>query len=268
MALRTAGADHESRPSFSITGQCCAIASGSSATSGRRHVQDVPDRYANMNAESPNNWNYERTTASRFGARTRRNSGATRLTWQATPRNKLGFYIDYTRTAPARQSSADGGQCRAPGDGWTAAGPRNRSGRGHELTRIRNDSRRPLEDHAGHLQAPLSNRSSSKAGSRRSGRSGATSGRPARAVIRSRSPSRRRGEYAVSDAVHQLHLPRLAGAGRDDSAERELPWVAVVRHRLAQYEGRLPGRLHDREDADVRRTADSATASAMGCRTN
>ena len=80
-----------------------------------------------------------------------------------------------------------------------------------------------------------------------------------------RSPSSRRRPACRSS---NLGLSRLAGTGRHDPAERPLPRVAVVRDRLAQHEGRLPGRLHDREDAAVRRPADQPTASTTASRTS
>ena len=112
--------------------------------------------------------------------------GATRLTWQATQRHKLGFYIDYTKNCTGSSVSADGGQCRAPGDGWTAAGPGIGPGVIDELAGVGHDLGRADEDHAGHLHgAALEPRCSSKRGSPRSGRSGATSARSAPPLTRS-----------------------------------------------------------------------------------
>jgi hypothetical protein len=85
--------------------------------------QDVPNLYGNRNADNPNNWNYEKDDSVKVRNASSKKLGATRLTWQATPRNKLGFYIDYTKNCTASSYIPDGGQCRSPGDGWTAAGP-------------------------------------------------------------------------------------------------------------------------------------------------
>ena len=83
---------------------------------------------------------------------------ATRLTWQATSRNRLGFYIDYTRNCTASSVIADGGQCRAPGDGWTAAGP----GIGPGVSTASPESASILDARSKIMQAtytaPLSNR--------------------------------------------------------------------------------------------------------------
>ena len=86
-------------------------------------IQDVPNRYGNLNARDPNNWNYQRDADVKVRSATSKLLGAARLTWQATPRNKLGFYIDYTRNCTGSSVVPDGGQCRSPGDGWTASGP-------------------------------------------------------------------------------------------------------------------------------------------------
>src|SRR5436190_1655044 len=48
---------------------------------------------------------------------------AVRLTWQATQKNKFGFYIDYTKNCSGGAYKEGGSQCRAPGDGWVASGP-------------------------------------------------------------------------------------------------------------------------------------------------
>ena len=48
---------------------------------------------------------------------------AVRLTWQATQKNKIGFYIDYTKNCSAGAYKEGGDQCRAPGEGWIATGP-------------------------------------------------------------------------------------------------------------------------------------------------
>ena len=48
---------------------------------------------------------------------------AVRLTWQATQKNKFGFYIDYTKNCSGGAYKEGGDQCRAPGDGWVASGP-------------------------------------------------------------------------------------------------------------------------------------------------
>ncbi len=86
-------------------------------------AQDVPNLYANKNANTPNNWNYEKDDNVKVRTANSKKLGAARLTWQATPRNKVGFYIDYTKNCTASSFTPDSGQCRSPGEGWTAAGP-------------------------------------------------------------------------------------------------------------------------------------------------
>ena len=85
--------------------------------------QDSPNLYANKNAGNPNAWTYVRDDSIKVRNATSKRIGATRLTWQATQRNKFGFYIDYTKNCSGSSVSKDGGQCRTPGDGWTASGP-------------------------------------------------------------------------------------------------------------------------------------------------
>jgi hypothetical protein len=85
--------------------------------------QDVPRIFANANAGDPNLWTYQ--ADDRIKVRNAQSNLITgvRTTWQATPRNKVGFYIDYTQKCSASSFVKGSGQCREPGDDWTAAGP-------------------------------------------------------------------------------------------------------------------------------------------------
>jgi hypothetical protein len=85
--------------------------------------QDVPNRFANKNFADPNAWRYVADESVKVRNATSKKIAATRLTWQASQRNKLGFYVDYTKNCSASSVTSDGSQCRKPGDGWTAAGP-------------------------------------------------------------------------------------------------------------------------------------------------
>jgi hypothetical protein len=85
--------------------------------------QDVPNQYGNKNAADPNAWTFARDESVNMRNANSKKIGATRLTWQATQKNKLGFYIDYTKNCSGSSFTRDSGQCREPGDGWTASGP-------------------------------------------------------------------------------------------------------------------------------------------------
>ena len=85
--------------------------------------QEVPRNFANKNAGNPNAWNYVRDDSIQVRNANSKKIVATRLTWQATQKNKLGFYVDYTKNCSGSSFSSDGGQCRQPGKGWTASGP-------------------------------------------------------------------------------------------------------------------------------------------------
>ena len=63
------------------------------------------------------------TTAPSVRNSTSKTLNAVRLTWQATQKNKFGFYIDYTKNCSGGAYKEGGDQCRAPGDGWMASGP-------------------------------------------------------------------------------------------------------------------------------------------------
>jgi hypothetical protein len=87
------------------------------------NYQDVPNQYANLNTGNPNSWYFDRDTSVKVRNATSKKILAGRLTWQANQRNKIGFYMDYTKNCSASSVVPDSGQCREPGDDWTAAGP-------------------------------------------------------------------------------------------------------------------------------------------------
>ena len=85
--------------------------------------QDTPGVYANANVGNPSVWAYAKDDSIKVRNANSKKIGAARLTWQATQRDKLGLYVDYTKNCSGSAFSSDGGQCRGPGDGWTASGP-------------------------------------------------------------------------------------------------------------------------------------------------
>ena len=85
--------------------------------------QDAPRTFGNANAGNPNLWTYAPDEKVKVRMAQSNLITGVRTTWQATPRNKLAFYIDYTQKCSAGSYAKDSGQCREPGDDWTAAGP-------------------------------------------------------------------------------------------------------------------------------------------------
>jgi hypothetical protein len=85
--------------------------------------QQVPNRFANLNAGNPAIWAYQADPNIRMRSASSKLLGAGRVTWQAAQRHKFGYYLDYTQNCTGSSVSKEGGQCRAPGDDWTAAGP-------------------------------------------------------------------------------------------------------------------------------------------------
>ncbi len=84
---------------------------------------DTQNQYANRNAGNANEWRWVRDESVRVRNATSKLVNAVRLTSQVTQRNKVGFYIDYTKNCSASAFVRDSDQCRNPGDGWTGAGP-------------------------------------------------------------------------------------------------------------------------------------------------
>ena len=87
------------------------------------NYQDVINLYGNLNASNPNIWTYAKDDSVKVRNANSKKIGATRLTWQASRRDKIGFYMDYTKNCSGSSFAKDSGQCREPGDGWTASGP-------------------------------------------------------------------------------------------------------------------------------------------------
>jgi hypothetical protein len=85
--------------------------------------QEQQNLYDNLNAGNPNAWTWARSTALSVRNSTSKTLNAVRLTWQATQKNKVGFYIDYTNNCSAGAYKTGGNQCRGPGEGWIATGP-------------------------------------------------------------------------------------------------------------------------------------------------
>jgi hypothetical protein len=85
--------------------------------------QEQQNLYANLNAGDPNAWTWARNNALSIRNSTSKTLNSGRFTWQATQKNKFGFYYDYTKNCSAGAYTEGGGQCRGPGDGWLATGP-------------------------------------------------------------------------------------------------------------------------------------------------
>ena len=84
---------------------------------------DTQNQYANRNAGNAAAWTWAKDEGVRVRNDTSRWVNAIRVTDQVTPRNKAGFYFDYTMNCSGSSFVKDSGQCRSPGDDWTASGP-------------------------------------------------------------------------------------------------------------------------------------------------
>jgi hypothetical protein len=84
--------------------------------------QEILNLYGNQNAGDQSKWTYVADT--NLGARTAaaKMIEAIRLTGQATPRNKVGFYLDYQNVCNGSAYAKGAEQCRDRGDDWIAIG--------------------------------------------------------------------------------------------------------------------------------------------------
>jgi len=86
-------------------------------------AQDIPGSYANANAGDPNAWTYVANPAITDRNASSQGIYSGRITWQATPKNKLSFYEDHqTQCSQASYLTTSDGACRAAGSNWLATG--------------------------------------------------------------------------------------------------------------------------------------------------
>ena len=84
--------------------------------------QDIPGLFGNKNAGDPTKWTYVADTNVKGRAAAAKLIDAIRLTAQATPRNKVGFYFDYQSVCNGSAYAKGAEQCRDRGDDWVALG--------------------------------------------------------------------------------------------------------------------------------------------------
>jgi hypothetical protein len=87
------------------------------------NYQETQNQYANRNVGNPSAWTWARDENVRVRNAASRFLNSVRMTTQVTPRNKVGFYADYTMNCSGSSVVKDSGECRSPGDDWTASGP-------------------------------------------------------------------------------------------------------------------------------------------------
>ena len=87
------------------------------------NYQEQQNLFANANAGNPNAWTWVKAETPSVRNSMSKTLNAVRLTWQATQKNKFGFYIDYTKNCSGGAYKDGGDQCRAPGKDWVASGP-------------------------------------------------------------------------------------------------------------------------------------------------
>src|SRR5215510_13389208 len=84
--------------------------------------QEIPGLFGNLNAGNQASWNYDKDTGLPARAAAAKLIEAIRLTGQATPRNKVGFYLDYQQVCNGSAYTQGAPQCRDRGDNWVALG--------------------------------------------------------------------------------------------------------------------------------------------------
>jgi len=84
--------------------------------------QEIPGLFGNLNAGNQNSWFYDKDTSLPARGAAAKMIEAIRLTGQATPRNKVGFYLDYQKVCNGSAYLKGATQCRDRGDDWVALG--------------------------------------------------------------------------------------------------------------------------------------------------
>jgi len=84
--------------------------------------QEIPGLFGNKNAGNQASWVYDKDPSLPARAAAAKMIEAIRLTGQATPRNKVGFYLDYQQVCNGSAYTKGAPQCRDRGDDWVALG--------------------------------------------------------------------------------------------------------------------------------------------------
>jgi hypothetical protein len=84
--------------------------------------QEIPGLFGNKNAGDPNAWTYVADQSLKARSDAAKLIEAIRLTGQASPRNKVGFYLDYQRVCNGSAYAKGAEQCRDRGDDWVGLG--------------------------------------------------------------------------------------------------------------------------------------------------
>jgi hypothetical protein len=86
------------------------------------NYQEILNLYGNQNAGDQSKWTYVADQSLPARAAAAKLIEAIRLTGQVTPRNKVGFYLDYQKVCNGSSYAKGAEQCRDRGDDWIAIG--------------------------------------------------------------------------------------------------------------------------------------------------
>ena len=215
--------------------------------------QEQQNLYDNLNAGNPNAWTWARSDALSVRNSTSKTLNAVRLTWQATQKNKVGFYIDYTKNCSGGAYKEGGDQCRAPGDGWVASGPGVTPGTATVSPESGTIWDAPAKIMQASWTSPFSNHMLLES------RLFGVLYRQRRSSTLRRADGFHSGDGAVHQcrgALREFHLSRLQPGAVEPPEARHLEGCDVLRHGQPQHEVGLPGRVHGGGEHHLRRPAD------------
>ena len=225
--------------------------------------QEQQNLYANQNAGNPNAWTWVSSDSPSVRNSTSKTLNAVRLTWQATQKNKFGFYIDYTKNCSGGAYKEGGDQCRAPGDGWVASGPGVTPGTATVSPESGSIWDAPAKIMQASWTSPFSNQHALR------DRLLGVLYRQRRSATLRRADGLHSGDGAVHrcrGAVREFHLSRLQSGAVEQPEARHLEGCDVLRHGQPQHEVGLPGRVHERTRTRPTSAGRSATGSTTACR--
>ena len=84
--------------------------------------QEIPGLFGNLNAGNQASWIYQKDESLPARGAAAKMIEAIRLTGQVTPRNKVGFYLDYQQVCNGSAYTRGAEQCRDRGEDWIALG--------------------------------------------------------------------------------------------------------------------------------------------------
>ncbi len=212
--------------------------------------QEVLNLYGNANAGDQSKWTYVADQSLPARAAAAKMIEAIRLTGQATPRNKVGFYLDYQSVCNGSAYEKGAEQCRDRGDDWIALGSVGAGFFGALAPESGNvwDNREKITQFT--WSSPATNKMLFEAGfSQFASRFG---GQIPGGALTNFIPVQEQSTLG-GVPVGNFTYRGWSSAGIERAVSQRVACVGDLRHRRAQHENRLSGGVSGSEELSERR---------------